>query len=183
MIDLTTSATTTSQGATFEALCNGPEIDDEAECKEVASQLMGMLAKQPFLLDAMQQEMAAKVAKQEMQSFKNTQNYYLCQYLECEETQMDLVYWAREQFVESGQADEAKELAKREVREQVEREIRASAPKMAGIERGLKRKLEREIRADPAKLARVHQTIRIRELVPDVVRAVRGALEGMDEEE
>jgi hypothetical protein len=64
----------------------------------------------------------------------------------------------------------------------VEDEIKASPHKMAGLERGLKRKLEREIRSDPAKLARVHEMIRIRELIPDIEKAIRDRLEAMDEE-
>jgi hypothetical protein len=46
----------------------------------------------------------------------------------------------------------------------------------------VKRKLEREIRADPAKLARVHEMVRIRELIPNMEKAVRDALEGMVQE-
>jgi hypothetical protein len=54
---------------------------------------------------------------------------------------------------------------------------------MAALERNVKRKLEREIRVDLARLARVYKMIRIRDLVPNVIRAVINVLEEMDKEE
>ena len=53
---------------------------------------------------------------------------------------------------------------------------------MVALERNIKRKLEREIRADLARLARVYKMIRIRDLVPNVIRAVISVLEEMDKE-
>jgi flagellar biosynthesis GTPase FlhF len=117
-----------------------------------------------------------------MSHYNDKRDYFLELWLESEDTQDELLNWAKEQFVKSGQADAAREQAKREVKQQVEDEIKASPHKMAGLERGLKRKLEREIRSDPAKLARVHEMIRIRELIPDIEKAIRDRLEAMDEE-
>jgi hypothetical protein len=134
VIDLTTPATTAVQGVSLETLCNGPEISDE-DSKEVASRLMGMLVKQPWVLDAMQEEMSAQVGRNAMSHYNDKRDYFLELWLESEDTQDELLNWAKEQFVKSGQADAAREQAKREVKQQVEEEIKASSHKMAGLER------------------------------------------------
>jgi hypothetical protein len=182
VIDLTapTATATAVQGITLETLCNGPEIDEEGG-KELATKLMGMLVKQPWLKWAMQDEIAADVGKEAISGWKDTKDYYLTEWIESGESQEELFGWAKEQFEESGQADEAREQAKREIKQEMEAEIRASPQKMAALERSLKRKLEREIRADPAKLARVHEMVRVRELIPQIEKAIRDKLEGMDE--
>ena len=70
---------------------------------------MGMLAKQPWLKWAMQEEIAADVSRDAMSSYKDTKDYHLNQWLESEGSYGDLFEWAKEQFQESGQADEARE--------------------------------------------------------------------------
>jgi hypothetical protein len=113
VIDLTTPAATGVQNVTLETLCNGPEIDEE-ESKEVATKLMGMLVKQPWLKWALQAEIAADVGRDAISGWKDTKDYYLTEWIESEESQTELFEWAKEQFEESGQADEAREQAKRE---------------------------------------------------------------------
>jgi hypothetical protein len=183
VIDLTapTAAATAVQGVTLETLYNGLEISEE-DSKEVASKLIGMLAKQPWLKWTMQEEIAADVGKEAISGWKDTKDYYLTEWIELEESQTELFEWAKEEFEASDQADEAREQAKREIKQEVEAELRANPQRMAGLERSLKRKLEREIRADPAKLARVHRMVRVRELIPKIEKAVRDALEDMDQD-
>ena len=59
---------------------------------------MGMLAKQPWLKWAMQEEIAADVSRDAMSSYKDTKDYHLNQWLESEGSYGDLFEWAKEQF-------------------------------------------------------------------------------------
>jgi hypothetical protein len=91
VIDLTTPAATTDQAATLETLCNGPEISEE-DSKELATKLMGLLVKQRWLKWAMQDEIAADIGKEAIYTWKDTQNYFLCQWIESEESYGHLMH-------------------------------------------------------------------------------------------
>ena len=182
VIDLIKSEHTTEESLNIEAICNGAKVDDEEESKRIASKLMRLLLKQDWIKWALRDEMAADVGRDAMSTYKDSKDCFLESFIESENEYGMLSEWAKEQFKESEAGDEAREEAKREIKQQVEHEIRSSPQRMAALERNVKRKLEREIRADPARLARVHEMIRIRDLVPNIVQAVTDTLEDMDQE-
>ena len=142
---------------------------------------MRLLLKQDWIKCALRDEMAANVGREAMATYKDSKDCFLESFIESENEYGMLSKWAKEQFRELEAGDEAREEAKREIKQQVEHEIRSSPQRMAALERNVKRKLEREIRADPAMLARIHEMVRIRELIPNIEKAIRDKLEGMDE--